>query len=68
MRTFSPTMSDRQPGDHARAAQVSLAAVDADNPPLRLPPGPDAQRNIAKLPSVAVDIEAWTSATSFDLE
>jgi NAD(P)-dependent dehydrogenase (short-subunit alcohol dehydrogenase family) len=31
-----------EPGDPARAAQAIIAAVDMDDPPLRLPLGPDA--------------------------
>lgn len=70
MRRVSETMSGHQPGDPAKGVQVILAAVDADNAPLRLPLGPDAHRNIqAKLDSVATDMAAWadrSTLTNFD--
>ena len=37
-----------QPGDPAKAAQAILAALDADNPPLRLVLGADAIGNIER--------------------
>ncbi|WP_457325374.1 oxidoreductase [Roseateles sp. P5_E11] len=70
MRRVSETMSGNQPDDPVKGVQVILAAVDAEAPPLRLPLGPDAHRNIqAKLDSVAADMAAWadrTTQTNFD--
>jgi NAD(P)-dependent dehydrogenase (short-subunit alcohol dehydrogenase family) len=72
MRNYSASMSGRQPGDPVKGAEVILAAVDAEDAPLRLPLGPDAHRNIrAKLASVAGDLDAWsdrTTATNFTEE
>lgn len=72
MRNYSASMSGRQPGDPVKGAEVILAAVDAEDAPLRLPLGPDAHRNIrAKLASVAGDLDAWsdhTTATNFPEE
>ena len=45
-----------------------IRAVDASNPPLRLPLGPDAHRRIrAKLIQMASDLDSWESiATATD--
>src|SRR5918992_614916 len=49
-----------QPGDPERAALAILAAVDADNPPLRLPLGTMALENIrAKLEGQLEELESW---------
>jgi NAD(P)-dependent dehydrogenase (short-subunit alcohol dehydrogenase family) len=49
-----------QPGDPGRAARAIIAAVDADDPPLRLPLGEMALANIrAKLEGQLEELEAW---------
>jgi hypothetical protein len=49
-----------QPGDPAKAAAVTIAAVDAPQPPLRLPLGDDAVDAITgHLDSVLAELEAW---------
>lgn len=49
-----------QPGDPARAAAAILAALAADDAPLRLPLGADAVDGIlAHLQSVGEDVRAW---------
>jgi NAD(P)-dependent dehydrogenase (short-subunit alcohol dehydrogenase family) len=50
----------RQPGDPAKAAQAILAALDADDPPLRLVLGGDAIDNISgRLDRVADELRRW---------
>jgi hypothetical protein len=49
-----------QPGDPAKAAQAILAALDADEPPLRLVLGADAIGNIERrLERVSGELAAW---------
>jgi NAD(P)-dependent dehydrogenase (short-subunit alcohol dehydrogenase family) len=53
-------MNGTQPGDPRRAALAIIAAVDADDPPLRLPLGEMALANIrAKLERQLDQLEAW---------
>ena len=70
MRGFAETVSGRQPGDPAKAARIILDAVDAAEPPLHLPLGPDAHQNIqSKLDRISRDMAAWaavTTATGFE--
>ncbi len=57
-------------GDPAKAALAIIKIAHHDNPPLRLPLGPDALNLMkAKLQAVAADIEAWqelAASTSFE--
>jgi NAD(P)-dependent dehydrogenase (short-subunit alcohol dehydrogenase family) len=59
-----------QPGDPAKAAALILAALDAEDTPLRLPLGDDAVHAVLDhLDQVRGDIAAWekrTRATGFD--
>ncbi|WP_405950347.1 oxidoreductase [Streptomyces prunicolor] len=59
-----------QPGDPAKAAALILAALDAEETPLRLPLGDDAVDAVLEhLEQVRGDIAAWekrTRATGFD--
>jgi NAD(P)-dependent dehydrogenase (short-subunit alcohol dehydrogenase family) len=59
-----------QPGDPAKAAAAIIAALDADDPPLRLVLGADAIGNIERrLKGVAAELEEWRSlgeATAID--
>jgi NAD(P)-dependent dehydrogenase (short-subunit alcohol dehydrogenase family) len=49
-----------QPGDPAKAAQAILAALDADEPPLRLVLGGDAIDNIrARLDQLTAELGRW---------
>jgi NAD(P)-dependent dehydrogenase (short-subunit alcohol dehydrogenase family) len=49
-----------QPGDPAKAAQAILAALDADDPPLRLVLGGDAVDNIrARLDQLSRELRQW---------
>jgi NAD(P)-dependent dehydrogenase (short-subunit alcohol dehydrogenase family) len=61
-----------QPGDPAKAAAAILTALDAENPPLRLPLGADAVDSIrGQLDSVARELATWehvSTATAFDPE
>jgi NAD(P)-dependent dehydrogenase (short-subunit alcohol dehydrogenase family) len=60
----------KQPGDPAKAAAVILAALDADDPPLRLPLGNDAADAIStSLETARAELTAWepvTRSTDFD--
>jgi NAD(P)-dependent dehydrogenase (short-subunit alcohol dehydrogenase family) len=59
-----------QPGDPAKAARAILAALDADEPPLRLVLGADATANVGRrLRAVGEELDAWRSlgeATAVD--
>ncbi|MEU5001601.1 oxidoreductase [Streptomyces sp. NPDC021622] len=59
-----------QPGDPAKAAAAIIAALDADETPLRLPLGDDAvDAVVGHLDAVRAEIAAWepvTRATAFD--
>ncbi|MFB7596049.1 oxidoreductase [Streptomyces sp. NPDC056160] len=59
-----------QPGDPAKAAALILAALEADDTPLRLPLGDDAVTAVlGHLDQVRGDVTAWekrTRATTFD--
>jgi NAD(P)-dependent dehydrogenase (short-subunit alcohol dehydrogenase family) len=59
-----------QPGDPAKAAEAIIAAVDADEPPLRLVLGSDAIGNIERRwQSLAEELDAWRAvgeATALD--
>lgn len=51
-----------QPGDPVKAAQAILAALDAEEPPLRLVLGADAIGNIERrLRAVGDELDAWRS-------
>jgi hypothetical protein len=51
-----------QPGDPAKEAATIIAALDAEEPPLRLVLGEDAIDRISRrLESVSEELEAWRS-------
>jgi hypothetical protein len=53
-------LDGNQPGDPERAAEAIITAVDADEPPLRLPLGEVALTNIRKrLEGQLDELEAW---------
>jgi NAD(P)-dependent dehydrogenase (short-subunit alcohol dehydrogenase family) len=62
-------LDGQQPNDPERVAKAIVEAVDADEPPLRLPLGQEAVRAIrAKLDRLARDLDAWehlSGSTSF---
>ena len=54
-------MDGKQPGDPARAAQAIIAAVESDDPPLRLPLGEMALDHIrAHLDAQLDELERWS--------
>jgi NAD(P)-dependent dehydrogenase (short-subunit alcohol dehydrogenase family) len=59
-----------QPGDPAKAAEAIIAALDAEEPPLRLVLGADAIANIERrLGNLADELKSWRTlgqATAFD--
>jgi NAD(P)-dependent dehydrogenase (short-subunit alcohol dehydrogenase family) len=56
--------SGNQPGDPVRAAKAILAAVESDNPPLRLLLGAAALKGARnKLNELASDFDAWEETT-----
>jgi NAD(P)-dependent dehydrogenase (short-subunit alcohol dehydrogenase family) len=62
-RRFLETMSGRQPGDPDKAADVIIAAVESENPPLRLVLGKYAiDKTRRKLVSAARELEAGSAA------
>ncbi|MFI5658766.1 oxidoreductase [Streptomyces sp. NPDC051684] len=65
-----PGGSGQEPGDPARAAAAILTAVDADEPPLRLPLGNDAVDAItAQADGFRAELAAWEKlARSTDFE
>ena len=69
-REYVQTNHGAQPGDPIKAAAAIIAALEADDPPLRLVLGADAIGNIERrLESVNAELERWRSAgeaTAFD--
>jgi NAD(P)-dependent dehydrogenase (short-subunit alcohol dehydrogenase family) len=69
-REYVRTNHGEQPGDPAKAAEAIIAALDADDPPLRLVLGADAIGNIeSHLEGVGDELERWRSVgegTAFD--
>nr|WP_295838650.1 oxidoreductase [uncultured Azospirillum sp.] len=56
--------SGKQPGDPVRAAEAIIAAVNVENPPLRLVLGRPALEGVrGKLRSVLDEIDAWEKTT-----
>jgi NAD(P)-dependent dehydrogenase (short-subunit alcohol dehydrogenase family) len=70
-REYVRTNHGLQPGDPVKAAEAIIAALDADEPPLRLVLGADAIENISnRLSSVAKELAEWEElgrATAFEL-
>jgi NAD(P)-dependent dehydrogenase (short-subunit alcohol dehydrogenase family) len=59
-RTYVRDGHLEQPGDPVKAAAAIVAALDADEPPLRLVLGADAIGNIRRhLQSVSAELDAW---------
>jgi NAD(P)-dependent dehydrogenase (short-subunit alcohol dehydrogenase family) len=59
-RDYIASNDGQQPGDPAKAAQAILAALDAEEPPLRLVLGEDAIGNIrARLERVSDELARW---------
>ena len=69
IRAGRQAKSGNQPGDPAKAAQVLLALVEAENPPVRLFLGDDALELVdRKLDGMKAEIVAWQAlsrSTSF---
>lgn len=69
-RRLLETMSGKQPGDPAKAADAIIAVAEAENPPLRLVLGKYAQDKARrKIGSAARELETWGAAgaaTDFD--
>jgi NAD(P)-dependent dehydrogenase (short-subunit alcohol dehydrogenase family) len=69
-RTYVRTNHGLQPGDPAKAAAAIVAALDSDNPPLRLVLGADAIGNVERrLRVLASELETWRllgEATAID--
>jgi NAD(P)-dependent dehydrogenase (short-subunit alcohol dehydrogenase family) len=69
-RDYVQSNDGLQPGDPRKAAQAIIAALDADDPPLRLVLGADAIGNIERrLKAVGDELGAWRSlgeATAVD--
>jgi NAD(P)-dependent dehydrogenase (short-subunit alcohol dehydrogenase family) len=69
-REYVTTGGGSQPGDPAKAAAAILAALDAEEPPLRLALGADAVDSIrAELASRTAELAAWEELsrdTAFD--
>jgi NAD(P)-dependent dehydrogenase (short-subunit alcohol dehydrogenase family) len=69
-REYVRTNHGLQPGDPAKAAEAIIAALDADEPPLRLVLGADAIENVSnRLSSVANELAEWRElgrATAFE--
>jgi hypothetical protein len=69
IRAARRTKSGNQPGDPTKAAQVLLALIEAENPPVRLFLGDDALGLVEqKLDGMKGEIAAWdvlSRSTSF---
>jgi len=68
MRETARSVNHAQPGDPAKAATAVLDVAESDNPPLRIPLGPDSVAAMeAKLAFVAKELAEWRAlATSTD--
>ncbi|MFE9335113.1 oxidoreductase [Streptomyces sp. NPDC006925] len=70
VRSGLPEGSGCEPGDPAKAAAAVLTALDADEPPLRLPLGNDAAAAITDhLDRAGAELRSWeklTRSTDFD--
>jgi NAD(P)-dependent dehydrogenase (short-subunit alcohol dehydrogenase family) len=61
-RDYVRTGDGAQPGDPVKAAEAIIAALDADDPPLRLVLGADAIGNIERrLTSLSDELASWRS-------
>jgi NAD(P)-dependent dehydrogenase (short-subunit alcohol dehydrogenase family) len=61
-RSYVRTNNGLQPGDPAKAARAIIAALDADQPPLRLVLGADAIGNVEhRLRVLTHELERWRS-------
>ena len=69
-RIYRENDNGRQAGDPAKAVDVMMRAIDADDPPLHLPLGPNAHAVAErKLELFRQDIDSWRElsfATNFD--
>jgi NAD(P)-dependent dehydrogenase (short-subunit alcohol dehydrogenase family) len=69
-RTYVRTNDGLQPGDPSKAAAAIIAALDADDPPLRLVLGADAIGNVERrLHTLTGELETWRAlgeATAID--
>jgi NAD(P)-dependent dehydrogenase (short-subunit alcohol dehydrogenase family) len=69
-RAFFESAAGTQAGDPAKAAAAILSVLDAEQPPLRLPLGPDAVDGIrAKHDALRAELDRWepiARTTSFD--
>jgi NAD(P)-dependent dehydrogenase (short-subunit alcohol dehydrogenase family) len=64
VRAQQASFDGQQPGDPAKAAAAILAAIDANNTPLRLPLGNDAADAIvASLDNARAELTAWEPVT-----
>jgi hypothetical protein len=65
-------INGNQPGDPVKAAQVLMQVSEAENPPIHLFLGEDANQMAAqKIAAVQHDVQQWqavTSATNFTVE
>lgn len=60
LREMLPATHGKQPGDPAKAAAAIMAALAADQPPLRLPLGNDAtDRILQRLSDDLAELRAW---------
>lgn len=65
IRTGLEKMDGHQENDPAKGAEAIIAAVNAENPPLRLPLGADSVRYLReKLAAVAKELDTWESVAS----
>ena len=65
MRAAVPGLNHQQPGDPAKLASAILELVNAPNPPLRLPLGPDTLNRMAeKNALVERETSAWRALAS----
>jgi NAD(P)-dependent dehydrogenase (short-subunit alcohol dehydrogenase family) len=65
VRQMLKAMDGKQPGDPDRAAQAIIQAVEAKNPPLRLPLGKMAIDHIrATLDAESKELDAWVQVSA----
>lgn len=65
MRRHAADMTHNQPGNPVKLAEAMIALVDAQTPPLRLPPGTDTLQAVAeKNACVGQETETWKALSS----
>ena len=65
MRVFASQFHGKQPGDPVKLAAVIVKLAASENPPLHLPVGSDAVKNLReKIAQISKEVEEWESVST----